>query len=330
MDALRMSNHTIQQRVFGKVSKEAKNLGLRMHTNYSDLQHFQQMKQSKDFLKVLVIGETGLGKSALCSKMVGVHLVERSCDQPESHYGMLKHVPYKESPFADPPFISHYGTRSVTKKSSFVLSHYMGDPQKKKIMLIDSPGFLDPKRSMLDHIKGKKVLIPTNHVFDDINTKLEAVGSIHAILILMSLGDGGRFTYALQKTIQAVTAMFQTHDQSVSHNLFFAFTKCDEDREDDWVDYMDDRHEEYQAIFKSLLSNNISLTPMNESRLFFLSAKNPSQFKISQSAEFQKLYQLISNTQPIITRRMQSPSQYFSQFTFSIHVYLTIFTNTHI
>ena len=330
MESMKREVESNRQMTSGLAVSQGTSLRLRMYTNYSKVKHFELMKQSNDFLKVLVMGEMGLGKSALCSKMAGVHLVERRYDEPKSDFGMLKQVATEECPFLDPPFVSNHGQNSVTKKTSFVLSHYLGKSDNHKIMLIDSPGFLDPKRSMLDHIKGKKVLIPTNHVFDDINTKLEAVGSIHAILILMSLGDGGRFTYALQKTIQAVTAMFQTHDQSVSHNLFFAFTKCDEDREDDWVDYMDDRHEEYQAIFKSLLSNNISLTPMNESRLFFLSAKNPSQFKISQSAEFQKLYQLISNTQPIITRRMQSPSQYFSQFTFSIHVYLTIFTNTHI
>lgn len=293
------------------VSSEPKSLGLRMETNYSEVRHFKRMGQSKEFLKIMVMGEMGLGKSALCSKMAGVHLVERRYDEPKSDFGMLKQVATEECPFLDPPFVSNHGQNSVTKKTSFVLSHYLGKSDNHKIMLIDSPGFFDPDQSMLDHIKGKNVAKHKDDFIDDLTSKLEAVGSIHAILILISLGDGGRFTYTLQKTIEAISAMFDNNSQSISQNLFFAFSKCDRNREDDWIDDMEDRQKVYDGIFNRLLSKGVRLNPVDEPQLFFLSAKNPSENEISQSEEFKSLYMSICKTPPLMTEKLQDLRKYF-------------------
>ena len=311
MEIVRTRVESNRKRTSYRAVSEQRSLNLSMYTNYSQMKHFERMKKSNDFLKVMVMGEMGLGKSALCSKMAGIHLVERRYDEPRSEYGMLKQVAKEDCPFDDPPFLSNFGQTSVTKKTSFVLSRYLGKSENHKIMLIDSPGLFDPEQSMLDHIKGKEVAKDKDNFIDDLTSKLEAVGSIHAILILISLGDGGRFTYALQKTIEAIGAMFDNNSQSISQNLFFAFTKCDMDREDDWIYDMPDRQKKYDKIFNTLLSKGVLLNPIDEPQLFFLSSKNPSKDEISQSGEFESLYKLICQTPPLMTEKLQDLRKYF-------------------
>ena len=62
--------------------------GLRSNVYYSQLSDFAKMKQETDICKIMVIGEMGMGKSSLCSKMTGVKLKFNDNDE-ESEFGDL-------------------------------------------------------------------------------------------------------------------------------------------------------------------------------------------------------------------------------------------------
>ena len=69
-------------------------LDLEMHKNYDTLEAFVQAGEREDLLKVVVISLPGTGKSSLCCKLVGVHLVQDDLNlesgNQDSGYGILR------------------------------------------------------------------------------------------------------------------------------------------------------------------------------------------------------------------------------------------------
>ena len=311
---------------------EPSSLDLEMYRQYSGVGDFEKMGRSHTFLKVLMVGDIGLGKSALCSKLVGIHLVKRGRQDEDTGHGALRWVGREDCKFSETPFRSGRTKDSVTKETSFVLSHYLGDSNSQNIMVIDSPGFFDPESVSKSDITREECEQYNYDFMTDLRDKLRAVREIHAILILMNLGNGGRFTYTLLKTIQAISSMFERQSASLSQHLVFVYSKCDKEDEDEIEHYIEQKQkqEEFQDIHRCLLEKGVTLTPLDRPHLFYLSSKNPNPRDISSLQEFKNMYRLLLSSPQLPTHQIQSPREYLESSSLYLYHYIYVYVYMYI
>lgn len=295
---------------------------LEMHKNYDTVEKFIQAGEEENLLRIVLTSLVGTGKSTLACKLAGVHLVynDEESDETESGYGNLRRVPKPGCPYDEPPFKGGSTQESVTKRTSFVISHFMGDENKEKLMIIDTPGLFDNDQARVDEIIEDKN--DENDFVGDMTAKLRAVGKIHAILVLMKLDSGGRLDLTFMKTMDAINEMFSKNNCNLSKNFIFAFARCDENRSEDFTKYVKRKEKIYSGIYDALVENNVNVTQKVPEHLFFLSSKNPDETRVSQSSEFQRLYEVLGNCPDLDTRRLQCPKKYMNSKIFIYLFYL--------
>lgn len=293
--------------------------GKKMNTNYSELEDFKDMANNQDFKKILVVGEVGRGKSALCSKLVGVHLVRWNPKEPASKYGVLKRFPKKGCPFIKPPFRSKRSADSVTKKTSYVLAYYLGDPRNQKVMIIDTPGYSDATPLTDKYVgRGQKWERKSNFS-KDMMDKLQALKEIHAIVIMMKIDDGARIGETELATIKSINSMFDNQQKSMCSNYIFAYSKCDGNKLNDIQQLVNEREISYNKILQTMINDGISMNTMPVPQLFFLSSKNPNEEEISQIDEFKNMIKMINKCEPINTCNVLNPHDHIESNSYSIY-----------
>ena len=193
----------------------------------------------------------------------------------------------------------------------------MGDESKAKVMIIDTPGLFDNEQARVDEIiTGENA---KNDFIGDMTVKLRAVGKIHAIIVLMNLV--GRLDLTFMKTMEAVNDMFEQNDCCLSKNFIFAFARCDEDNRGNFAHIVKDRVQVYSKIYDTLVKSELTVTQRFPDNLFFLSSKNPNATTVSQSNEFERLYEVLGNCPDLDTSQIQCPQEYMNS---NFFIYLFI------
>lgn len=118
----------------------------KLNKKYTSNTHFENIRYCPYLTKIIILGEVGLGKSSLANKMSGTHYIQ-SINTQKKKYGNL-YPKIKEELFE-----SGSSANSITKRTSFVLTHYLGLKNQKIIMLIDTPGFFDPEQAFDDELE---------------------------------------------------------------------------------------------------------------------------------------------------------------------------------
>lgn len=274
---------------------------LRTNTRYSKVQDFAIMKKATNYLKILVIGEMGVGKSSLCSKLIGVRLMFREENDPESHYGDLKRV--------DKTFLrDHYrvdsSKESVTKETSFVLSKYLGKNTEDNVMIIDTPGFFDPQTD-LQRRKDEPVCSNQNMVHD-MTSKLKALGTLDGIVMLMRLED--RMSSHFVNSLKGILDMFSTnHRNRIMQNLAFCYSKCDESSHRKFRKKMRNREMERKSLVEELSKYQNEFRNALMPEIFFLTAVNETVGSIGQEKEFNSLLRYFKRSYSLGTAQITKP-----------------------
>lgn len=299
---------------------------IKNYIKYNETNAFLNVFKRENIKKILVIGEMGTGKSALCSKMIGAKLLhkeyesessesesEENCllesrvDKPQI---LLELAKEENALYGKQPFKSAYCTKSITQEMSFVISNFLGREDLPEVMVIDSPGFFDPQTFN----KRKNDYYETNNdFFFDLVQKLKGLETIDVIVVMLKLGNGGRLEQSLIKTIEAINYMFKKTPRALSQNLFFVYSKCDMGKENDYRHINGSekrRKKQYNKIFRTLVDNGVDMGIQFLENLFCLSAVDPDLKRVSQEAEFLRFCELVKKAPPIETKNIVSPNGY--------------------
>lgn len=98
------------------------------------LHEFQSTGGEESLRKILVIGERGIGKSALLNKLYGCKQVQSSLDPREL---MIEKGSMRG------PFRTRKQNEPVTEMTEFVVNHVFNLPENPEYMFIDMPGVLE-------------------------------------------------------------------------------------------------------------------------------------------------------------------------------------------
>lgn len=272
--------------------------GLFSNIRYTRVEDFEKMNGDHSTLKLLIIGEMGTGKSSLCSKFIGIRLMYRQPFEPESKYSDLKRV---DTTSLKDHFKVDNSKDSVTKETSFVLSRLLGRTDDHRVMIIDSPGFFDPQ-TQLGHSQRIELNIPANQDFcQDMKTKLQALGSLDGIILLMNLRQ--RMTSTFVNTMKGIIYMFENqNDNQLISNLALCYSKCDECESKKYKKKMKNRDQEKTEMLEEFRKHGINYSKGKSPEIFFLTAVNKDLESIGQSAEFSLMMEFFKKSGSISTK----------------------------
>lgn len=251
----------------------------------------------------------GIGKSSLCSKLSGIKLMFD--DEDESSNSGIK---YGEAIRVDNNnrkdlFQASNTKISVTKKTSFALTHLFGNEDRRQVMILDSPGFFDPEESASDKIRKDMGLDNEKRKVEDLHEKLQALGSIDCICLFIKL-EGGRIPQNLVDALKALEKMFEKSKGGHYFNLALIVSKCDESQFRYYKKQMKNKEKEYQELKKTLNTYGIKFSTQNDrSQLFFLTALDESMHTIGRQDEFERLFRFFDSLVPLKTENLQNPTQ---------------------
>lgn len=292
--------------------------GLRSNVYYDEIEDFEKMHSEPEILKIVVIGDMGLGKSTLCNKFCGLRFMYNDEDS-ETDFGELIRVDDRKD--ISPHFQVSNTHISKTQKTGFVLSHYLGNPELGKVMIIDSPGLFDPKE--LEYKKNSKVkesssghMVKNPFFFSDLMSKLVAMKSISALIMMLSPSSGGRVPLNVLNTIRALNYMFEKAECSIMMNLIFAYSKCDEDNPRSYSGLLRKRSKEYSSLADFISEFGVTVPKdVNSREVYFLSNIDPSPERIGQKEEFLKMWEFINTRIPILTEAVENPENFIQNGT---------------
>ena len=280
--------------------------GLESNVKYRNKDDFILMKNEK-ILKVLIIGEIGTGKSSMISKMMGVKFVHNCLKRNvewKSEHGELIRVDTNQ-------LLDHFPasntSNSVTKESSFVISRLMGNETRRPVMLIDTPGLFDPEENAIDEVRENLGIGDQKRVAEDLKEKLEVLGSVDAVVLLMPL-SGGRVTNNLVLSMKALEHMFRRSRGKYISNLALVMSKCDEWMLRNYQQQMDNRENEYITIIGELQKYGLEVSKNNTSQLFFLTAADETIDSIGRIDELNRLFKFFNCCSPLFTDQIQDPT----------------------
>lgn len=311
--------------------------GLKSGKIYDSVSDFSRARGEDDILKILVIGEPGVGKSSFLNKLRGIRFKQKALDDSDDEFGELKLVPRKKT-------LSHfkvgYGKSSVTKKTSFILTHLFDDPDSPKLMLIDTPGIFDPE----EHLLAKQGLgqhANRKDICTDMVEKLRALGSINGIMLIMSKSQGGRLQLSTVQTVRGFEYMFADTRQNFFLSFAFVYGKCDEDQRPNWIKLKKKKAKEYKKLMKTIekcgvlvgMTNDLHLDSRKDAerilkckgeegheetgfeyhqscQLFFVSSKECTLDAISHEDEIFKMLKLFFESGELETKSIRNPRKY--------------------
>ena len=202
---------------------------------------------------------------------------------------------------------------SVTKTTSFVLSHVLGNKQRRRIMLIDSPGFFDPEDIMDEHLKAKKSKRSNfkkkieERKIQNMIEKLQALGSVDSVLLMMKL-EGGRVSSNLGLAMKSSEEMFRRTKGCFINNLGLVMSKCDEDRKKDYGMQMQKKSSVYKDIMGEFVKHGIEVPRRECCQIYFLSSLDENLENVSQIDEFERLFQFFDRCKPLGTQTIEDPT----------------------
>lgn len=252
----------------------------------------------------------GTGKSSLSSKLIGIKLMHEDAEDEvefrEKRYGDLIRVDQND-------IEDHFGVGgtkiSVTKESSFVVSHLLGNEERRRVMLIDSPGFFDPEENASDELREKILEDPNRkRMVTDLVEKLEALGSVDCVILLMKL-EGGRVPANLITAMKALEEMFQKSSGTFVSNLALVMSKCDEAKLRDYRKKMKNKDSEYQEIIKTFQKFGVEVSNENSSQLFFLTSVDETLESIGRLDEFERIFKFMDECSPLSTEEIKDPTE---------------------
>ena len=281
--------------------------GLKSNVRYSDLADFEKMKGTK-ILKIVVIGETGTGKSSMISKLMGAKLMhEMDEDKVEwsTRYGNLIRVDkndLKDHFKVDDTF------SSVTKETSCVLSRLLGNESRREVMLIDSPGFFDPEEAASEELREQMGIGGRKSMIEDLVEKLRGVGSVDAVVLMTKL-EGGRIPLNLVKAMKSLEEMFKESKGEFISNLAIVMSKCDEDQVKHYYKKMKHKEKEYMGLIEAFQKMGVEVANRDAEQLFFLTAVDETLNSIGRKDEFERLFNFFNLCRPINTRNIEDPTE---------------------
>ena len=158
------------------------------------------MKLERNIPKIMIIGDMNVGKSSLCAKISGVKLRFNETYE-KSEYGELVRI--NPNDVVKDHFKVRNKKTSKPQKTGFVLANLLGDERKGRVMIIDTPGLLDPKEFQItktifnkegEELNIHKPETESPFFFLDLVTKLKALGFINGLVLLLSPNSGAEST----------------------------------------------------------------------------------------------------------------------------------------
>ena len=150
-----------------------------------------------------------------------------------------------------------------------------------------------------------KLNIPANQNFClDLKTKLQALGSLDGIILLMSLKS--RVTSNFLNTMKGIIYMFENDNKSrLFENLALCYSKCDESEKRTFMKKMRSREKERTEIVAQLKKYGINYSDYQKPEIFFLTAVNESVKSIGQEAEFNSLLKFLQKSGSLSTKSVK-------------------------
>lgn len=217
---------------------------------YEDVKTFN-IAANKNVRRLLITGETRIGKSSLCDKIAGCFF-----EQIEKDDGDLE-IKLREG---TEMFKTGDSNRSVTEKSSWAEVFFLGDKQRP-LLIVDTPGVSDSgKKDNSKDEKDNSEEEKDEKIIEDLVRKLNCLKYINGVLILLgknSIGGGGGFNKATLKMIQEIYGLFSTN-KNIDKHIMFAFCCCDED------------DKSWKQSFKKKNLNGNSILKRNLDEMIFL------------------------------------------------------------
>ena len=273
-------------------------------------------------LHKLTLGEMGMGKSSFCSKMSGIKLMHEDFED-DIPYSKKKGEAIRVDKNNRKDLFNVGGTHeSVTKVTYFALTHLFGNKSRQRVMIIDSPGFFDPEESASEEIRKNLNLKEEDRKVADMTRKLEALGSVDSILLLMNL-QGGRIPETLVTAMKALEKMFQESNGQFIFNLALIWSKCDENKLRDYRRKMKNKDKEYLTLISEFQKFGIQVSKSENSQLYFITSFDESLDTIGRQDEFERLFKFFDSLKPIKTENIQDPTA-FMQGDFNFLFFLQI------
>lgn len=263
------------------------------------LSDFENFDDDPSLRKILIIGERGIGKSALLNKLLG--------------YSEFK-LPTASSfvPHPDAPFKTGASHEGVTKQTEYVIGKLFGLEENPQYMLIDMPGVLE------DLNEDKNIQDNLN----DLTAKLKMLTNVTGVLVLIDSEDYknavevGKEDYindGVMMILIAIQVIFEEQsDRDFAMNLAFGLARCDPNNEHVWKKLQSGKIGVLEAIYNDLKENGIRV-PSKNLPLFYLSSQDFIGQPIVQRDEFQKLLNFFESRREdagqeiLMERREQEP-----------------------
>ena len=282
------------------------NCGLKSNVKYSKIEDFIKMKSEK-MLKVVVIGDMGMGKSSMISKIMGIKYMHKFFKKKvnwKSEHGDLLRVDSND-------LLNHFESDnkkfSVTKESSFVISHLMGNETRRQVMLIDTPGLFDPEENATDEIRERLGIADRKRMIVDLKEKLEVLGSVDAVMLMMAL-SGGRVTNNMVISMKTLDHMFKRSTGGLINNMAFVMSKCDERLLRNYHEQMNNKDRENLSIIDQFQKYGLGVSKNDTSQLFFLTAADETIDSIGRIDELNRLFQFFNSRNPLKTEQIEDPT----------------------
>eukprot|EP01062_Namystynia_karyoxenos_P064588 TRINITY_DN575_c0_g1_i1.p1 TRINITY_DN575_c0_g1~~TRINITY_DN575_c0_g1_i1.p1 ORF type:complete len:472 (+),score=171.50 TRINITY_DN575_c0_g1_i1:105-1418(+) len=168
-----------------------------------------------DHKRLVVIGQTGAGKSMLLNKLAGFRYKYGPEDQ--GFRWTRNGVPVDEK---DLLFETASGTDSVTALTCYANIHYLGYAPERPLIVVDTPGSDDTSSPQSVEILTEQAT--------DLNVKLQKMGYVNAILVLHKDYQSNRMDPGTFELLKKVSTLFQKAGKDVWSHVVIGYTKVDQ------------------------------------------------------------------------------------------------------
>ena len=228
----------------------------------------------KNIPRILVIGETGTGKSSLCNKMAGVRYKKISKFNPTFKITTTT-VEVDNKCNVEPIFKVQRGQDSVTQETSWAEVNYLGD-DRKKLIIIDTPGLND--KNVDNGKKHRK----------DLQLKLEAMEQVDLILILLDK-PSSRLTKSLKDMMYDIIGIFGGNENLYGH-FAVGFSHCDES-DNSWTQNLEINDVNWKTTFQETFFNRTDEKQNQTQISYFSSVQDEHGAEWSRYDDFEHFYQ---------------------------------------